>query len=111
MVTVCISQLATRRPLFFVLVGGGLLVLHSFPTRRSSDLRPGPQSGRAARRGGADRPVGRHRPARPGGAAGRGPAEAADRSEEHTSELQSPYDIVCRLLLEKKKKLKNGTTH
>src|SRR5437867_9080413 len=25
------------------------------------------------------------------------------RSEEHTSELQSPYDIVCRLLLEKKK--------
>src|SRR5207248_11340253 len=30
-------------------------------------------------------------------------AEAA-RSEEHTSELQSPYDLVCRLLLEKKKK-------
>src|SRR5437867_2972558 len=28
---------------------------------------------------------------------------AADRSEEHTSELQSPYDLVCRLLLEKKK--------
>src|SRR5207248_8864799 len=27
------------------------------------------------------------------------------RSEEHTSELQSPYDLVCRLLLEKKKKL------
>src|SRR5207248_4649807 len=24
----------------------------------------------------------------------------ADRSEEHTSELQSPYDLVCRLLLE-----------
>src|SRR5207248_2081261 len=24
---------------------------------------------------------------------------AADRSEEHTSELQSPYDLVCRLLL------------
>src|SRR5437867_11475409 len=31
------------------------------------------------------------------------PAEQ-DRSEEHTSELQSPYDLVCRLLLEKKKK-------
>src|SRR5438094_7335360 len=30
------------------------------------------------------------------------------RSEEHTSELQSPYDLVCRLLLEKKKK-KNKT--
>src|SRR5207248_8172607 len=27
-----------------------------------------------------------------------------ERSEEHTSELQSPYDLVCRLLLEKKKK-------
>src|SRR5207248_9546765 len=26
----------------------------------------------------------------------------ANRSEEHTSELQSPYDLVCRLLLEKK---------
>src|SRR5207248_10858122 len=29
---------------------------------------------------------------------------AERRSEEHTSELQSPYDLVCRLLLEKKKK-------
>src|SRR5207248_3686050 len=28
---------------------------------------------------------------------------ADHRSEEHTSELQSPYDLVCRLLLEKKK--------
>src|SRR6266516_1262428 len=28
---------------------------------------------------------------------------ARARSEEHTSELQSPYDLVCRLLLEKKK--------
>src|SRR5437867_10497852 len=30
------------------------------------------------------------------------------RSEEHTSELQSPYDLVCRLLLEKKKKKNNN---
>src|SRR5438094_4589968 len=30
------------------------------------------------------------------------------RSEEHTSELQSPYDLVCRLLLEKKKKRSPG---
>src|SRR5207248_10433459 len=30
--------------------------------------------------------------------------ELGYRSEEHTSELQSPYDLVCRLLLEKKKK-------
>src|SRR5207248_9914956 len=34
------------------------------------------------------------------------PTLATDRSEEHTSELQSPYDLVCRLLLEKKKKKK-----
>src|SRR5256885_7985298 len=31
------------------------------------------------------------------------------RSEEHTSELQSPCNLVCRLLLEKKKKKKNAT--
>src|SRR5256885_11003781 len=29
-----------------------------------------------------------------------------DRSEEHTSELQSPCNLVCRLLLEKKKKIR-----
>src|SRR5438094_9714924 len=33
----------------------------------------------------------------------------ASRSEEHTSELQSPYDLVCRLLLEKKKKKTHAT--
>src|SRR5947208_4080859 len=32
------------------------------------------------------------------------------RSEEHTSELQSPDHLVCRLLLEKKKKIKRGVT-
>src|SRR5207244_8571926 len=31
------------------------------------------------------------------------PRETQDRSEEHTSELQSPDHLVCRLLLEKKK--------
>src|SRR5437763_12101233 len=40
----------------------------------------------------------------------------ADRSEEHTSELQSPMYLVCRLLLEKKKKTNStrptsSTTH
>src|SRR5215469_17697962 len=35
---------------------------------------------------------------------GADPAHRADRSEEHTSELQSRRDLVCRLLLEKKKK-------
>src|SRR5699024_11669662 len=33
-----------------------------------------------------------------------------DRSEEHTSELQSRFDLVCRLLLEKKK-TKQGITY
>src|SRR2546426_10354522 len=31
-----------------------------------------------------------------------------ERSEEHTSELQSPCNLVCRLLLEKKKKQKSN---
>src|SRR5256885_4866023 len=33
------------------------------------------------------------------------------RSEEHTSELQSPCNLVCRLLLEKKKKMNINITH
>src|SRR5947208_13247659 len=33
------------------------------------------------------------------------------RSEEHTSELQSPDHLVCRLLLEKKKKKKQNNKH
>src|SRR5258708_20201386 len=37
----------------------------------------------------------------------RGKSVDTTRSEEHTSELQSPDHLVCRLLLEKKKKLKN----
>src|SRR2546426_2423621 len=60
----------------------------------------------------ADRPdLRRHPDGR--GAAGRDPARAPSRqpvkrptpwrSEEHTSELQSPCNLVCRLLLEKKK--------
>src|SRR5437867_9569855 len=52
------------------------------------------------------------RPPRTGRLRGRGRADPETsfrngvpcaRSEEHTSELQSPYDLVCRLLLEKKK--------
>src|SRR5438034_8748640 len=34
-----------------------------------------------------------------------------DRSEEHTSELQSHSDLVCRLLLEKKKKKHKQSPH
>src|SRR5690348_17825776 len=33
------------------------------------------------------------------------------RSEEHTSELQSPVHLVCRLLLEKKKNINTNSTH
>src|SRR5207248_7741626 len=36
-------------------------------------------------------------------------ADELGRSEEHTSELQSPYDLVCRLLLEKKKNTQHYT--
>src|SRR5690606_40124867 len=68
--------------------------LPSFPTRRSSDL-PGqvPASGRPHTPWRIDgRPAGyRQDPSGQGG-----------RSEEHTSELQSRENLVCRLLLEKK---------
>src|SRR5437868_8717539 len=52
----------------------------------------------------------RHHPAQHGGLCHVDPGESAPidraaerRSEEHTSELQSRFDLVCRLLLEKKK--------
>src|SRR5208283_5800930 len=44
---------------------------------------------------------GRRRPARTDGCLGH-PGRDRARSEEHTSELQSHHDLVCRLLLEKK---------
>src|SRR5256885_12278680 len=44
-----------------------------------------------------------HIPSSPKSSAQRARARAALRSEEHTSELQSPCNLVCRLLLEKKK--------
>src|SRR5699024_12520918 len=45
-------------------------------------------------------------PSPPMGASPGNAPPPATRSEEHTSELQSRFDLVCRLLLEKKKKLK-----
>src|SRR5438552_11182499 len=39
------------------------------------------------------------------------PARSVLRSEEHTSELQSPDHLVCRLLLEKKKPAASRTPH
>src|SRR5438309_9283816 len=80
-----------------------LTYIHSLPTRRSSDLceslavahgqvivgEPAPTPPRAAV-GGHDDAVHRHRGRRP------------RRSEEHTSELLSQFQLVCRLLLAKK---------
>src|SRR5207244_12322663 len=65
--------------------------LHSFPTRRSSDLMRGPGHTPCA-------------PCRVSTDTTSGASRGAPRSEEHTSELQSPDHLVCRLLLEKKKK-------
>src|SRR5207244_12868798 len=91
--------------------------LPSFPTRRSSDLadcgRPAPATGfvltkrfyaqlqytRAAPRGSVRLAVRQRLPSGLKAIAFRAPAA---RSEEHTSELQSPDHLVCRLLLEKK---------
>src|SRR5689334_23546146 len=57
-------------------------------------------AGRSSERGSlAPRDGGRHRRS----AFGNGPPRGG-RSEEHTSELQSQFHLVCRLLLEKKKK-------
>src|SRR5205807_10416057 len=53
------------------------------------------------------RPRPPRRPGPPSSAFGRDHHDGnAKRSEEHTSELQSPCNLVCRLLLEKKKKKK-----
>src|SRR5699024_12379314 len=84
--------------------------LRSFPTRRSSDLLPGVHHSRGAGHDAAGGPALVH-PGNSAGAikssflpgAGRSGLRAAySRSEEHTSELQSRFDLVCRLLLEKK---------
>src|SRR5438105_5223571 len=44
-------------------------------------------------------------------ASGSAKSRRPSRSEEHTSELQSRVDLVCRLLLEKKKKTKIDCRH
>src|SRR5205085_5168800 len=94
--------------------------LPSFPTRRSSDL-PSPAPSKAVTGEGASRPPVGKAPPRPLDAPRatstawrthcdtRKPSRAAaasaareGRSEEHTSELQSQSNLVCRLLLEKK---------
>src|SRR2546430_4208663 len=62
---------------------------------------PGAPSGAASRRARL-RDVGDARRARGGARARREGARVGMRSEEHTSELQSQSNLVCRLLLEKK---------
>src|SRR3972149_9634856 len=52
---------------------------------------------------------GSHVPARPPGRGLARASRARGRSEEHTSELQSQSNLVCRLLLEKKKNIEIGT--
>src|SRR5437868_8671828 len=64
-----------------------------FRSRPLRSLKGPPKTGRRSR---CARSRGCHRPWRAG-------TTAAARSEEHTSELQSRFDLVCRLLLEKKK--------
>src|SRR5207244_11344890 len=87
-------------------------LLHSFPTRRSSDLRSRHSDGSSeTRRAFKESPKAeRHQQqlqpsvlSEPGNTLTQHVEEAALRSEEHTSELQSPDHLVCRLLLEKKK--------
>src|SRR5438067_11617228 len=51
----------------------------------------------------------RPRPRSPAGLRAR-PSHSWHRSEEHTSELQSRFDLVCRLLLEKKKNTFRNTS-
>src|SRR5687768_18263439 len=88
------------------------LDLHTFPTRRSSDLRVALRAaglGLSLDQGNTAAGCFNLLPcafAYPVGAHVDGAGQLA-RSEEHTSELQSRLHLVCRLLLEKKKKITN----
>src|SRR5438552_10860200 len=79
---------------------------HSFPTRRSSDLHV---DAAGAIRIGDERYIALLDQRAAESAA---PVQSLDepRSEEHTSELQSPDHLVCRLLLEKKKESRRTRT-
>src|SRR5690606_41352021 len=65
-----------------------------------------PSRGCAAGRGGERLPPRARHPRRLPRHRGRGGPGHGPRSEEHTSELQSRENLVCRLLLEKKKEIK-----
>src|SRR5690606_42051423 len=98
---------------YFFYCFGVLRNLHPFPTRRSSDLtEPDMRAIPTRIHGVLDYSFGLLAAAAPwlfgfaaGGAETWVLVGAGARSEEHTSELQSRENLVCRLLLEKKKKL------
>src|SRR5699024_12360571 len=99
-------RISAFRPCLFLYCSGDPPDSPSFPTRRSSDLpfsplgALGPEA--AASPSAAAEPA--SCPAPPPSSLPRAPVSwASTRSEEHTSELQSRFDLVCRLLLEKKK--------
>src|SRR5207249_7010500 len=78
---------------------------------RSSSGRPPELAGQLRRlspRGGCAWRRRRHRPLSAAGHRAAHVLAPGPRSEEHTSELQSRFDLVCRLLLEKKKKKKKN---
>src|SRR5699024_11832899 len=80
--------------------------LHSFPTRRSSDLvsgwaLPDPLEPSTSKWGESSMSK---KTCSPSALTPKAMFVLGRRSEEHTSELQSRFDLVCRLLLEKKKK-------
>src|SRR5690606_41565832 len=107
-VSICIPVLTHLLPLFFLMI---LRPPRSTLFPYTTLFRSLP----ALERGVARDAVDPERRAEPRGALGRGQralaplaahvaVEVGDRSEEHTSELQSRENLVCRLLLEKKKK-------
>src|SRR5438046_9958990 len=99
------SLLRTLISLFYFQSNGAHPDLLSFPTRRSSDLRDREiDRGVVDQRDKAGEPL--QRQVTELAASGDLPLErlASLRSEEHTSELQSLTNLVCRLLLEKKNK-------
>src|SRR5438552_13917252 len=98
----------TSYPLFFSIFFFNTTPTSHIYTLSLHDALPisaGLRDDRSADPGLAGGPI-RGRGGRRGGRANRTSGQARIRSEEHTSELQSPDHLVCRLLLEKKKKKK-----
>src|SRR5699024_12533438 len=92
-------------PLFLSLHSAPLAFLPSFPTRRSSDLVCCRLSRRSSMAAFSRRMIEETWVSSTTSicwAASNSPTSPRSRSEEHTSELQSRFDLVCRLLLEKK---------